>query len=74
MEGRILFYADRLVPKIVENSFGQMATDYVEREFQVEIHMSPQEFISLYKWMENHIKKMEHEGILQMEKPEVKKE
>jgi len=64
LEGRMLFFVDRLVPKIVDGTMGQMATESVEREFQVEIHMSPEVFISTYKWMESHIKRMKEEGIL----------
>lgn len=72
LEGRIIFYVDRLVPKVDENSPGQMKTDYVERELQAEIHMSPQIFVSLYNWMQNHIQQMEKEGVLvKKEEPKV---
>lgn len=70
LEGRMLFFVDRFVPKIVDDTVGQMATDSVERELQVEVHMSPEVFISTYKWMEAHIRRMKEEGILvEGEKP-----
>ncbi len=64
MEGHMIFYVDRIVPGIIEDSSGQMKTEYVERELQVEVHMSPPQFISLYSWMQNHIQRMEKEGVL----------
>ena len=70
LEGRMLFFVDRLTPKIVDDAMGQMKTDFVEREFQVEVHMSPGVFIGTYKWMEDHIKRMKEQGILvEGEKP-----
>lgn len=70
LEGRMLFFVDRLVPKITDGKSGQMATESVERELQVEVHMSPEVFLSTYKWMEAHIRRMKEEGILvEEEKP-----
>jgi len=70
-EGRITFYADRLFPKISDDK-GGLSTDYVERELQIELKMSPSEFLSLYRWMEGHVKKLIEDGIniLDVEEPE----
>jgi len=56
-EGRITFYADRIFPKMVDDK-GKMSTDYVERELQIEVKMSPGEYVSLYNWMEGYVKKL----------------
>ena len=50
---RIIFYVDRLVPKTLKEgeNKGVLTTDKVIRELQVEVHMSPQEFEKLWKWM-----------------------
>jgi len=64
MEGRITFYVDRLIPKVTEEPLGGMATDYIERELQVEVKMSPSQFLSIAQWMQNHIERMKKEGIL----------
>ena len=63
IEGRMTFYADRLIPKFAEDVPGQMKTDCIERELQVEVHMSPQQFVSVYYWMKNQIERMEKQGI-----------
>ena len=70
IEGRITFYVDRLFPRII-NELGAMATEYLERELQVEVKMSPGHFISIYQWMKGHIERMEKQGVIQKE---IKKE
>lgn len=60
-EGRITFYADRIIPKITDEK-GQMSTDYIERELQIEVKMSPSEYLSLYRWMEGYVKKLKEKG------------
>ena len=64
LDGRLIFFVDRIVPKVQMDAPGQLKTGSVERELQVEVHMSPQEFISLYEWMKSHIDRLEKEGIL----------
>ena len=61
LEGRMIFYVDRIIPAMVGNI---MKTGSVERELQVEVHMSPQEFLSICRWMQNHIERLKKEGIL----------
>ncbi|MBA7639283.1 hypothetical protein ES703_46941 [subsurface metagenome] len=60
-EGRITFYADRIFPKITDEK-GTMSTDYVERELQIEVKMSPSEYLSLYNWMEKYVEKLKGMG------------
>lgn len=49
-----------------------MKTETVEGELQVEIHMSPPEFVSLSHWMQSHTKRLEKEGVLvRKEEPKV---
>jgi hypothetical protein len=72
VEGRMSFYVDRITPKLVEDLPGQMKTDYVERELQVEVHMSPQQFISTFYWMKHHIERMKKAGIF-VDKKEIPK-
>ena len=73
-EGRITFYADRLIPKIAEDVPGGLRTGYVERELQVEVKMSPQQFLSISRWMQGHIKRLEKQGVLRIDKKKKVKE
>ena len=75
MEGRMTFYIDRMIPKIVDNVQQEMKTEYVERELQAEVHMSPQQFISIFNWMKHHINRLTKQGIFVEEKKpiEIKK-
>ena len=41
-----------------------MATEYLERELQVEVKMSPGQFVSIFQWMKSWIERLEKEGIL----------
>jgi len=70
MEAHMTFYVDRVMPEIVEDLPGQMKTGTVERELQVEVHMSPSQFISMYHWMQSHIQRLEKEGVLVKKEPE----
>jgi len=63
-EARIIFFVDRIVPDTVEEEFGKLKVGEIERELQVEIHMSPQEFLSVSAWMQHHIERMKKEGLL----------
>jgi hypothetical protein len=69
LDGRMLFYVDRTKPKVVDERL--LRTDFVEREFQVEVHMSPQQFVSVYNWMKSNIDRLEQQGIIlqRIEKP-----
>lgn len=64
VEGHMTFYVDRIIPGMVEDEPNRIRAESVERELQVEIHMSPSTFISLSNWMQSHIQRMEKEGIL----------
>lgn len=61
LEGRITFYADRIMPKLIDGE-GGMSTDYVERELLIEVKMSPTEYVSISKWMEGWIEKLVESG------------
>jgi len=53
-DSRIIFFLDRLKPKMKKGDKGIMELEKVERELQVEVHMSPNQFISMAKWMNEH--------------------
>jgi hypothetical protein len=53
-DSRIIFFLDRLKPKIKSGGKGRMELDKVEREMQVEVHMSPHQFMAVAKWMADH--------------------
>ena len=57
IDAKIIFYLDRLVPRTLNEGEekGRQITGKIIRELQVEVHMSPQEFIEIYKWMGKHI-------------------
>lgn len=74
IEGRMTFYVDRLIPEMAEDVPDKMQTSYVERELQVEIHMSPQQFISVSRWMRGHIERMVKEGVLAIKEEKAKEE
>jgi hypothetical protein len=69
MDARMTFYVDRVMPEIDIEKPGNMKSGRVERELQVEVHMSPQQFVSLYHWMGSHIERMEKEGVLVKKAP-----
>lgn len=58
IEGRMTFYIDRIIPKMKTDGLGEMETGEVERELQIEVHVSPSTFVSIRGWMNEHIKKM----------------
>ncbi len=64
LEGRMIFYLDRMIPRIKEEPPGDMETGEIERELLVEVHMSPAEWISISNWMQSHIKRFKEEGAL----------
>jgi hypothetical protein len=56
-DGRIIFFLDRIKPKMKKSPRGAMELEKVNRELQVEIHMSPPQFMSVAKWMMDHAKR-----------------
>jgi len=56
-DARIIFYLDRLSPITVAegDKAGTVTTSKIIRELQVEIHMSPQQFVNLWLWMTERI-------------------
>jgi hypothetical protein len=72
-EGDIKFYTDIAEPRIKSGGGpGEMELDRISREIQVEIRMSPANWLALAAWMEEHIKRLEKAGALKRE-PEPKK-
>ena len=68
-EGFMKFYLDIVEPRIkAGGKIGEMETDKITRELQVEVRMSSIEFVSIANWMQGHIKKLEKKGILKVEK------
>ena len=53
-DSRLIFFLDRIKPKIKKGKDITMEVDKVNRELQVEIRMSPSQFISVAKWMNEH--------------------
>jgi hypothetical protein len=52
----IIFYLDRYVPDTVPGGApDEMRIREVNRELQVEIHMSPAQFMSMSQWMTSHV-------------------
>ena len=41
---RMIFFLDRLDPEMIKDQPGQMRTEKINRELQVEVHMSPYAF------------------------------
>jgi hypothetical protein len=59
-DGRIIFFLDRLEPETTnEPTPGSQKIKKVNRELQVEVHMSPAAFKTTAAWMVNHIKTYE---------------
>jgi hypothetical protein len=53
-DARMIFFLDRLRPHMKSGGKGGMELKRVERELQVEIHMSPHQFMAVAKWMSEH--------------------
>jgi hypothetical protein len=58
-DGRVIFFLDRIKPGMRKEPKGAMALDKINRELQVEVHMSPPQFISVAKWMMDHAQRFE---------------
>ena len=61
-DARIIFYLDRLEPEIVPGgSPGEMRIEKINRELQVEIHVSPSQFKSVSAWMTRLVERFEEQ-------------
>ena len=59
-DARMILYLDRLEPEVVSGGTpGQMRITKINRELQVELHMSPVEFKVLAQWMARHVQQFE---------------
>ncbi len=56
-DGRMIFFLDRIKPKMKTGKKNVMQLEKVNRELQVEVHMSPNQFLSVAKWMHEHAQK-----------------
>lgn len=56
--GKMVVYTEEHRPKISSSS-GEMELDEVVRELQVELHMSPVQFKSIFEWMKSHLESYE---------------
>ena len=60
LDARMILYLDRLEPEVVPGGTpGQMRVNRINRELQVELHMTPVEFKSLSQWMAQHVQRFE---------------
>ena len=68
-EGFMKFYLDIMEPRMKAGGKpGEMETDKITREFQVEVRMSSMKFVSIANWMQRHVKELQKKGILKVEK------
>ncbi len=58
-DGKVIFFLDRVKPKMKRNPPGAMDTEKINRELQVEVHMSPSQFTAMAKWMMEHVNRLE---------------
>jgi len=52
-EGQIIFFIDRPTPIMAEDNV--MTSSHLQRELQMELHLSHDTFVSVYNWMGRHI-------------------
>jgi hypothetical protein len=57
--GRMIFFLDRVKPKMRNKPRGAMDIEKINRELQVEVHMSPPQFMSIAKWMMEHAQRFQ---------------
>lgn len=69
-DGRIIFFMDRIKPKMVDEPRGAMDLEKINRELQVEVHLSPSQFASVARWMTEHVERFSKNT----KKPEILKE
>jgi len=55
--GQVIFYTDRLEPK--SDTVGNLSLGSVNRELQVEVHLSPATYKSVADWMTRKVKEFE---------------
>jgi hypothetical protein len=59
-DARIILYQDRMEPEIVQGGTpGQLKISKINRELQMEIHLTPLEFKNLSQWMLRHVQRFE---------------
>ena len=58
-DGRIIFFLDRIRPKMRKEPGGAMDLEKINRELQVEIHLPPPQFASVARWMMAHVERFE---------------
>ncbi len=57
---KMMIYTEKPIPAInPRGKPGSMTLDKIQRELQVELHMSPVQFKSLFQWMKKHLEKYE---------------
>lgn len=57
---KMMVYTEEHTPKVnPRGKPGDLTLDKIVRELQVELHMSPVQFKSLFKWMERHLEQYE---------------
>jgi hypothetical protein len=58
-DGRLIFYCDRVEPEMHNHRPGGMRTKLIQRELQVEVHVSPWQFKTIAKFMTERVNKFE---------------
>jgi hypothetical protein len=58
-DGQMIFYLDRFEPEMVSDQPGRVRLTKINREFQVELHMTPSQFKSISQWMARHVQTYE---------------
>jgi hypothetical protein len=58
-DGRIIFFLDRIKPKMKGDTKGAMELGKIDRELQVEVHLPPAQFASIARWMIEHVQRFE---------------
>jgi hypothetical protein len=74
-DGQIIFFLDRLMPQMIREQPGRQRLEYINRELQVEIHLSPSQFKNIARWMNQHIQIYEQNfGEIPIRTKEIEKE
>lgn len=64
-EGRLQFFTDIIEPKIKSGGNpGEMEAGKIVREVQIEIRMSPLDFVGLGNWINDCVKRLQDAGII----------
>lgn len=64
-QGNIIFYTDIIEPRCkTGGKFGELEPEKINREMQIDIRVSLQDFIRIAEWMNRHIKVLEEKGII----------